>query len=62
MCLCGVIIVVFNRSIGDFAKKYDPFIEHSQLLSSLYFPRASAVVVGLLLVIGGVFRLIDEIN
>ena len=54
--------MVFNRSIGDFAKKYDPFIEHSQLLSSLYFPRASAVVVGLLLVIGGVFRLIDEIN
>ncbi len=54
-CLVGATLIVFNRQIGAFADRIDPFPS----LRGLYFPRVNAIVIGMFLIVLGILGLVD---
>jgi hypothetical protein len=56
--LTGIVILIFNKQIGEYAEK-NFRIFHS--LPVPWFPRLNAIAVGVLITVAGIANLIDEL-
>jgi hypothetical protein len=67
----GLIMLIFNRQIGDFSRRETTINFRSNrfgakllnlLLSSLWFPRLNAIVIGGLLFFGGIVSILKVLS
>lgn len=60
--LIGMLLLIFNKQIGSFAKEYlDVPVGLKVLTLNLWFPRANTILVGFFLTIIGLWGFYDEI-